>query len=121
MGHRCWHTRRATVEHIIRASQMTRDWILARAVRYGRGQYRLRSESSGASPPRLLGVPPRLLAGMAVQAGWVALTKLAGGPEQRFQRRWSLNFLLGKAQEARALRGGQGSRQEGEPTLQTGS
>jgi glycosyltransferase involved in cell wall biosynthesis len=103
-GHRAWHTRRAVVEHIIRASQMTRAWILARAVRYGRGQYRLGASSGGRGPRGPLGVPPGLLAGILVQAGWVALTGLAGDRERLFHRRWSLNYLLGKVREARALR-----------------
>ena len=103
-GHRAWHTRRAVVEHIIRASQLTREWVLARAVRYGRGQYRLGANSGGRGPRGPIGVPAELLTGIVVQSGWVALTGLAGDAERLFRRRWGLNYLLGKAQEARALR-----------------
>jgi hypothetical protein len=39
-GVRAWHVRASVVEHMIRAFQMTPEWLLARAVRYGRGQYR---------------------------------------------------------------------------------
>jgi L-malate glycosyltransferase len=102
-GHRAWHTRRAVVEHIVRASQMTRAWVLARAIRYGRGQYRLGATFDGRDPRGPFGVPAGVLAGILVQSGWVAVTGLAGDDERHFRRRWSLNYLLGKAREARAL------------------
>jgi len=39
-GFKAWHCKNAIVKHMIRSSQMDRRWILARAIRYGRGVYR---------------------------------------------------------------------------------
>ena len=39
-GFKAWHSKNAIVKHMIRSSQMDRRWILARAIRYGRGIYR---------------------------------------------------------------------------------
>jgi GT2 family glycosyltransferase len=102
-GRRAWHTPRSVVEHIIRASQMEREWVLARAVRYGRGQYRL-SGGNGGERASAFGVPIRLLAGVIVQAGWAACMALAGDREARFHRLWSRNYFLGGIREALAIR-----------------
>jgi GT2 family glycosyltransferase len=40
-GFRAWHTPTAVVHHIIRKRQLQLSWILGRATRFGRGQYRL--------------------------------------------------------------------------------
>lgn len=40
-GHKCWLTRKAPVRHIIRREQMTRDWLIRRAYRFGKGEFML--------------------------------------------------------------------------------
>jgi glycosyltransferase involved in cell wall biosynthesis len=101
-GARAWHCPQAVVEHIIRASQMTRRWVLQRAIRYGRGQYRL-SEQRRSPQLRLLGVPLRLLARAAVTGLAIPVADLRGDREAAFRKRWSLHYLYGRVLESRAL------------------
>ena len=55
-GYIAWHCKRAVVEHIVRKSQMEKDWVLGRAFRYGRGQYRQEIKDTLKSPRLVLGV-----------------------------------------------------------------
>ena len=40
-GHKAWYVPNAVVEHFIRAEQLKKEWVLQRAIRFGRGQHRL--------------------------------------------------------------------------------
>jgi len=102
-GLKAWHCRNAVVEHIIRPFQMTKEWVLARAMRYGRGQYRLAAKDSPTPPASMLGIPLSLLLHLSAQAFRLGCAKLSGDAEKLFKRRWQLNFLIGKAIEARTL------------------
>ena len=66
-GHRCWHTRRAVVRHMIRRDQLTAAWILGRAIRFGRGQIRNRLIQAGDQPRGALGLPRYLIRQIAMQ------------------------------------------------------
>ena len=48
-----WHVHSAEVEHFIRDYQLRKSWILGRAIRFGRGQYRL--NQAARSIPRFYG------------------------------------------------------------------
>jgi L-malate glycosyltransferase len=102
-GFRAWHCRDAVVEHIIRSFQMNKEWVLARAVRYGRGQYRLAAKDLPNLPTSMLGVPMSLLLHILAQALRLGGAKLSRDAEKLFQARWQLNFLTGKVVEARLL------------------
>lgn len=39
LGHKTWFCPLAQVQHIIRTHQLNRDWIMKRAIRYGRSEY----------------------------------------------------------------------------------
>jgi L-malate glycosyltransferase len=98
-GIRAWHVRRSVVEHVIRPTQMTPEWILARAVRYGRGQYRWRRREPG-TPSGFLASAPSLLRGFLSLSARIAAANWRGDSEEAFRRRWDRNCLIGRAAEA---------------------
>lgn len=100
-GATCWHCKNAVVAHIIRPQQMTRDWVLNRAVRYGRSRYRLAVHPSRPEPKRLFGYPLHLLREIAVD--WLRTLKLrvSNREEALFKTQWRIRFLMGQALEAR--------------------
>ena len=93
----------AVVEHLIQASQLNKAWVAKRAVRFGRGQYRLFSLRERKKPHYLLGIPRRLYLnitkfGLLTAAGWISLQ------EDSFMRSfWRFHVLLGEATEAWTL------------------
>jgi glycosyltransferase involved in cell wall biosynthesis len=108
-GIRAWHVRDAVVEHAIQPGQMTIEWVLARAVRYGRGQQRWRS----AERPRgLVAAAPSLLRDWASLTARIALARGRGDEEETLRRRWDRNCVVGRAREAldQTLGGRTGSR-----------
>jgi L-malate glycosyltransferase len=105
-GFRAWHCRDAVVEHIIRSFQMTSEWVLARAVRYGRGQYRLAMQELPTQPALLLGIPVSQLMQILAQCFRLGCAKLQADRERIFRAQWQLNFLVGKFIEARQLNQG---------------
>jgi L-malate glycosyltransferase len=102
-GYTAWHCKKAVVAHIIRASQMNKEWVLARAVRYGRGQYRLADQDSPKPPRAVLGVPMSLLLRILAHGLCLAGAHLSGDAETLFRARWQWNYLVGKVVEARLL------------------
>ena len=101
-GFTAWHSQRAVVEHIVRKTQMEQNWVLRRAFRFGRGEYRLKIKDTLESPKLILGIPRFFLREILAQALRVAKTKLSKKDERKvFAERWELNFLIGKAYEAR--------------------
>jgi glycosyltransferase involved in cell wall biosynthesis len=98
-GYKAWHCYAAVVEHIIQPHQMTEAWILERARRYGRGQYRLDPDRTLVVP--VLGIPARLAFSLAKPAIRLGLTSVRSNREALFRARWTWNLLLGKVSEAR--------------------
>jgi len=95
-GHRAWFVPDAVVEHFIRAEQLDRHWVLQRAIRWGRGRFRM------AQNPKLwLGFPRHLVRDLPLQALQIAAAGLFFRPETLFHARWRFNVLLGMAREAR--------------------
>jgi GT2 family glycosyltransferase len=99
-GFKAWHCKSAIVHHMIRSSQMTQDWVLNRAIPYGRAQYRRERRECPNSPTFVLkarcSLPPRILA-QRLRVGWA---RWSGNAEKTFKGRWQLNFLIGRAVEA---------------------
>lgn len=95
-GHRCGFEPNAVVSHMIRANQMERSWVLARAYRYGRNVWNEELSSSPSSTvPKLLGVP-RWRFRKYLDHSWSSLAHhLRGQPEAAFRHDWELNFLRG--------------------------
>jgi len=103
-GHRAWHCQQALVEHIIRPFQMTKRWILQRAIRYGRGQYRMRRDLEAYEPGAAGRLPIGLILRLGRQALRVGHALLIRDREVSFKQRWTFNYLLGQLQEAESLR-----------------
>ena len=102
-GHKAWHIRDAMVEHYIRDSQMTQAWIMARAIRFGRGQYRLAYVTSPSKVPVWMGAPRYLYRALLEQGISVVRSWVCANDEDLFCARWRLNFLKGQFIEARIL------------------
>ncbi len=102
-GYTSWFCRRAVVEHIVRKWQMEKKWVLRRAFRYGRGQFRQEIRPELKSPRLVFGVPRYILHGVVKQALRVAKISFGGDERERFTERWNLNFLAGQAYEARQI------------------
>jgi L-malate glycosyltransferase len=102
-GFKSYHCEGAVVEHIIRDFQMRPSWILGRAIRYGRGRYRLSIQHYNTNRKKVLGVPGYLLRELRNKSLDVVRAKLRGDAQEFFERRWIFNYLLGQAIEAHAL------------------
>jgi glycosyltransferase involved in cell wall biosynthesis len=103
LGFKAWHIKDAVVKHMIRSSQMDREWVLARAVRFGRGQYRIEEKDAQSTIRMMFGVPRYMFRQIISQGIRVAFARLAGNQEQVFKRRWKLNYMIGQTIEARAI------------------
>jgi hypothetical protein len=99
-GHRAWLVAAARVEHFIRRHQLDRGWILGRAIRFGRGQYRLAPEGRG---PRWAGVPRWMARDLARRMLTVATRAVTLDAGKLFQARWDLGYRWGQILEARTM------------------
>jgi len=102
-GYAAWHVSDSVVEHFVRASQMKPSWVRARAVRFGRGQFRLAQAETTPAMASWLGVPRHLVRGMCEQAARMVGAFASLDKEQLFKARWEFNYLWGQAVEARAI------------------
>jgi glycosyltransferase involved in cell wall biosynthesis len=101
-GFKAWHCRKATVRHMIRSHQMEKDWVLKRAIRFGRGQYRLGWEYAGCRST-VFGLPKPIYLRLLRSIYHVLKAVLRGDAEKLFIGRWRLNYLIGVGIEARNL------------------
>jgi L-malate glycosyltransferase len=100
-NHRAWHCRNACVHHIIRSHQLQEEWILQRAIRYGRGQFRLALNGSPESRKNLKKIPVLLMIQLARQIFRVGFARCLTNRERLFKERWGLYFTFGKFIESR--------------------
>jgi hypothetical protein len=103
-GHKAWHVQGAVVEHLIRSHQMDRSWVLGRAIRFGRGMFRMSEMAGAPSVPYLLGVPVHVLLKLFKKSAKTAKACLSFNEQAFFSARWEFNYLLGQVIEARCLR-----------------
>ncbi len=102
-GFKAWYCKEAIVEHVIRTFQMNRAWILRRAIRLGRGEFRIWIRYWNIEPRLWFGIPRYLIREIVVQALRVGGARLRGATAHEFERRWRLNYLRGQAIEARIV------------------
>lgn len=109
LGYKSWHVPTAIVEHFIRADQIRKSWVLDRAIRYGRGKFRLRELEGIGAPwsvwPQWFGVPRRFLLDVVQEEfrvlwGWLTLDE-----RERLLASWNRNYAWGHIIEARAFVG----------------
>jgi len=98
-----WHVHNAEVEHFIRQFQMQKSWILGRAIRFGRGQYRLNHATHSISTVRWFGAPRYLFRQLLEQTATMLKYMLCFDQERFFHARWMLNYYRGYIIEARNL------------------
>jgi L-malate glycosyltransferase len=104
-GHKGWHVPTAVVEHLIQKSQMNKDWILHRAVRFGRGIFRLRqAENPTKFVAYPLRIPIRNLIRLVKPSIRMAAAYATRNERAKFVSRWKFNYLLGMFLEARYYR-----------------
>jgi L-malate glycosyltransferase len=101
-GFTSWYCKPAVVEHIIRKPQMDKHWVLRRAFRSGRGNFRVEIKDALTSPKLFLGIPRYFLREIITQGFRVANAAMKSDHRDLFVERWKLNFLFGRASEARA-------------------
>ena len=99
-----WHVQNAVVEHFIRDFQMRKSWILGRAIRFGRGQYRLNHSEHSIPMASWFGVPRYLFRDFVEQSGQILVHMLQLHEEKVFHARWKRNYCLGNIKEAWNLR-----------------
>lgn len=97
-GHKAWHTKDAEVEHFVRVEQFDEGWVLKRAIRWGRGRYRISPDAK-----LLFGVPRHLYRDVPKELFLMALSCLTFNRPAFFRARWRMNILMGKAEEARLM------------------
>jgi L-malate glycosyltransferase len=101
-GLRAWHVRNAVVEHVIRSYQLTPEWLLSRAVRFGRGQYRLLVQTRRLPRP-VLGLAAAPIRGIFAHLGRLGIAKCRRDPDEIFRWRWNLQCSIGSAMEAATI------------------
>jgi L-malate glycosyltransferase len=99
-GHQAWYVREAVVEHFIRKSQMNQRWVLRRAQRFGRGQYRLSRATESAPQRTWRGIPRYLYRKLLGEIGRTLLAAASMDGDRLFRARWSLNYIRGQMVEA---------------------
>jgi GT2 family glycosyltransferase len=102
-GFRCWYCPKSVVEHMIGSEHMDWSWILGRAVRYGRGQYRLDFGNTSQQFPGWFGIPRFLFSKLVRDAVKLGRSVLKNDRKERFVARWDLNFTWGQLVEARQI------------------
>ncbi len=102
-GHAAWHCADAVVEHFIRSAQLHESWILGRAARFGRGQYRLSRENAPREMASWNGVPRYLFRQMATQRIRLVKALVRRNAEEIFRGRWEIHYLRGMILEAKEL------------------
>jgi glycosyltransferase involved in cell wall biosynthesis len=102
-GVRAWYARTAIVDHFIRTRQLRPAWLLGRAVRFGRGQYRLDLRKTPPPPMTWLAVPPQLLRRVVRKSAELALGLFQFNAETLFRRAWGWSYVLGYTLESGAM------------------
>ncbi|MBV6321865.1 glycosyltransferase [Duganella sp. HSC-15S17] len=101
-GYPAWFCPHARVAHHIRAHQLTQEYVLDKAWRFGRGKYR---QDRPGTFPEWSGVPRWMLTRFALECVGYLRARLLGDADAQFRRRWELAFLRGYFFEARRGRG----------------
>jgi glycosyltransferase involved in cell wall biosynthesis len=97
-GHKAWHVQGAVVEHFVRKEQLNKTWILQRAIRYGRGWYRMAPASK-----LWVGVPRHLFVNIAKEGLFMCAACVLFKRRALLRSRWRFNYLRGQVIEARIL------------------
>jgi glycosyltransferase involved in cell wall biosynthesis len=100
-GFKARHSKQAVVEHFIPRFKLNRGWILDRAHKFGREQYRLVGVNERAKGKFYFGIPRPLIKTIVKECLLLRKATLGGDSAGMFQELWKFNYLLGQAREAR--------------------
>lgn len=106
-GYTAWFHPQARVTHHIPRHQLTLDYVLEQAWRYGRTQYR---QDRPGTFPEWLGAPRGIFARYAQECGRYLRARVLGDADQLVRRRWELARLRGYLSAARLGRSDKGKR-----------
>jgi glycosyltransferase involved in cell wall biosynthesis len=101
-GFTCWHCKTMVVAHIIRKHQMSKQWLLRRAIPIGRAEFKREFEDQDL-PTALFGMPRYIIREIIFQAFRVGRAALSGNSNLILKERFTLNCLVGRALGSRAL------------------
>lgn len=94
-GFNCAHSPLPVVQHQIPAANMTREWVLSRSFRYGRGM-RLQELATGAvADAQLLGYPRWIVRQWFERHLQLLQARISGTETERFRLRCDINRLRG--------------------------
>jgi glycosyltransferase involved in cell wall biosynthesis len=96
-GYRCWHSPGPLVAHHIRAHQLTLAYVLQKARRFGRGQFRQDRPGMFAE---LAGAPRWMWRRCLTALGGRLLARLRRDADASVRARWDLAYLSGYLREA---------------------
>jgi glycosyltransferase involved in cell wall biosynthesis/GT2 family glycosyltransferase len=96
-GFHSWHSPAPQVAHHIRAQQLTLAYVLQKARRYGRGQFR---QDRPGMFPELAGAPRWMWRRYLSTPGRWLLARLRGEADATFGARWDSAYLYGYLREA---------------------
>jgi hypothetical protein len=103
-GYRAWHVPAARVQHVVRAYQLDRRWILRRARRFGRGQCRWERQFGAANETATLLGYPRWILRRVIDLKVKRLLQLRHRRNGEIcEADWEYFRLLGYALETKAL------------------
>lgn len=103
-GHKAWHVRKAVVEHFVRKDQINKSWVLQRAIRFGRGRFRLSQAPDAVGVSCYLGIPVNLFLWLSKKGIKRAIARLSFNEQARFAAQWEFNYVFGHIIEAYAIR-----------------
>jgi len=101
-GHRCWHSPRIVVGHIVRAYQLRPEWLLQRIHNHARGARRLDEAVYEEAVANFFGYPRYLTRQLIESAMGVISSRLFGGFEEQFKARLRFRQLQGDIAERRS-------------------
>jgi glycosyltransferase involved in cell wall biosynthesis len=97
---RCWHCAEARVDHIVRARQLTRAWMLRRAFHLGRCVRRESEQRARAGRSHVPRGAAAIGRGLARSVAGLAAARRTADAQRAFDARWELNLWLGCLYEA---------------------
>jgi len=89
------------VEHFIRDYQLRQPWVLKRAIRYGRGRFRMDYTRKYRPYPCWFGVPRTFFRQIFDEEKTILKAWLMSDHRELFRAIWRRNFLWGHVVEAR--------------------
>lgn len=103
LGYKAWHVQGAIVEHFVRVEQLSKSWVMRRAIRHGRGEFRLGHAHEVVSRKTLFGAPRYLYRELYRAANGAVRAWAARNEEDLCRTHWRLNYVRGQIQEARTI------------------